>query len=408
MRRFYIISFIILALLTSIQMMAQQTKVIVGYGETYESIAAKYGVSINELRAANPGKDNCYAGMEIVVPLQKSSPIGDKNVLSIVLLRADSMLINAKKLSNSGNYKKAIKIYNRVLDMKVRTPYAYAGLGECYFGLNKFKDAKKNLRIAINSGMLANVEREWCEEALEDVEKEIEAKRERRNAAWANVGLTFATAIAATATAYAASEQAKMQNRQYQNSMPSSYASGSDHLDRANQIIAQSNANINQMMAQGTANLNMMTQNSFNQAQQTKLRMERAFKEELEWRSEYYKNNGIQATEYEVDQWYAANYPDLLESRILARGKMNADSNGDDKKENKESRPKIDYSEKFENRYSSGKQCVMCLGTKHCQTCLGKGWYNNPLSLSDTVLCPNCDRDHNGDCSHCHGTGKNP
>lgn len=384
-----------------------QKKIIVGYGETFETIANKYEITISDLRAANPGKKDCYAGMEIIVPQPTKSPIGDYSITSVVLLRADSMLLKAKELSNSGKYKKAIKIYHNVLDMKVRTPYAYAGLGECYFGLNKYKDARKNLNMAIYSDELASVEKEWCKEALEDVEKQIEAKRQRRNAVWSKIGLSFVAAAAVTATAYVASEQAKMQNPNYQRPATYSGGAGSDHLRNIDQIIAQSNANINQMRAQGTAQLNMMTQNAMIQAAQTKQRMDQAFNEELKWRGEYAKNNGRQPTEYEVDQWYAAHYPDLLESRIMARGKMYGESQDKDKKEkaSEDDRYKTDYKEKFENRYSSGKDCVRCFGSGNCQTCNGDGWYRE---LSKVFVCPNCDHDHNGKCSHCHGTGKNP
>ena len=68
------------------------------------------------------------------------------------------------------------------------------------------------------------------------------------------------------------------------------------------------------------------------QAQQTKQRMDQAFKEQIKWSGEFYDKNGRQPTDYEVDQWYAANYPDLLESRIMARGSQNkSDSTTDEK-----------------------------------------------------------------------------
>ena len=55
---------------------------------------------------------------------------------------------------------------------------------------------------------------------------------------------------------------------------------------------------------------------------------------------------------------------------------------------------------------SSGSMCRLCAGTGTCKTCSGRGYYYNPLDLSKTVLCPNCQSNHNGKCSSCGGTGK--
>lgn len=248
-------------LLCTIPMMGQRDTIIVGFGETFETIAAKFGVSLNNLYAANPGKEKCYAGMKVIVPAPDESPVGDSDITSPVLLRADSLLIEAKALNMSNRYKKAIKIYNKVLDMGVRTPYALSGRGESYFGLKKYKKARTDLKEAICSGQLAEVEKEWCEEALEDVEKELQARRERRNQILANVGLTVGAATALTVSAWAQNEQAKMQQKQFQQSPNLQYnAPSGSGLGRANQIIAQSDAYLNNVWRpQANAQLNNMT-----------------------------------------------------------------------------------------------------------------------------------------------------
>lgn len=405
--------FSVLFLLIAVSAKGQQS-VIVGYGETFESIANKYGIRISELRAANPGKEVCYAGMNLIVPQPTVSPVGNSEISSPVLWLADSLLLEAKSLNISGNNKKAIKLYNKVLEMKVRNPYAYAGRGGCYFDLKKFKKAKDDLMHAINSDQLSPIERDWCEEALEDVEKEIEAKRERKSRIWGAIGLTFAAAAAVTASAYVESEQAKMQNQYSQNTMPAHYGGGSGYSSNANQIIAQSNANINQMRAQGTAQLNQMTQSMYLQGEQFKKRLSEATIEEYKWRGQYENKNGYPPTEAEVIQWYNSHYPDLTNSYIMAKGqmyeKMHPEENNNDKNsDNSQSTDsKTDYSDKFKTRYSSGQQCTFCLGSGKCKTCNGNGSYYNPFDLSKKVLCPNCDNNHNGVCSHCHGTKVNP
>ena len=349
--------------LFSIQVMAQQSTIIVGWGETFESIANKYNITISELKAANPGKDKCFAGMEIIIPQPQIKPIGTKSITSPVVLRADSLLIEAKARSMSGKQNEAIKLYNRVIEMNVRTPYARAGRGECYFDLKKYKKAKVDLCFAINSGQLTLEEKNICEDALEDVEKAIQLRRERRNAAWAKVGLTLATVTAVTATAIVASEQSKAQSQQFNSSMPAKSVEGADHLRRADQIIAQSNANINQTRFQGTAQLNQYTQSMMIQAEQKKQRISEATIEEYKWRGEYEKNNGFPPNEAEVIQWYNSHYPDLTENYIMARGKEYEMTHKDEKKEKEEYKGELSP-ENYLKAYKGMEKNV-------------QGWYNN-------------------------------
>ena len=70
--------------------------------------------------------------------------------------------------------------------------------------------------------------------------------------------------------------------------------------------------------------------------------------------------------------------------------------------------PTESYSEPSRSHEHKGntygyKPCHMCLGSGKCSTCNGKGWY---YGFGNQVLCPNCDSNHNGVCSHCHGTKK--
>ena len=46
--------------------------------------------------------------------------------------------------------------------------------------------------------------------------------------------------------------------------------------------------------------------------------------------------------------------------------------------------------------------CHSCWGSGVCATCHGEGYF---YFGSSTVLCPNCDHDHNGRCGICHGKG---
>ena len=204
--------FIILFLLAiTIPVAGQQKTIIVGFGETFETIAVKYGITLSDLKTANPGKERCYAGMKLIVPQPQISPIGISGVSSDLVRQSDSLLILAKAVRSSGQYKKAIKIYDKVINMSVRRAYGYAGRGECHYDLKNLKKAKSDLTSAIISGELASIEKSWCEDALEEVEKGLQTKREKRNRVWRNIGLAVAATAAVAATTYVASEQAKAQ-----------------------------------------------------------------------------------------------------------------------------------------------------------------------------------------------------
>lgn len=55
---------------------------------------------------------------------------------------------------------------------------------------------------------------------------------------------------------------------------------------------------------------------------------------------------------------------------------------------------------------TSGRNCRLCLGTGRCQTCNGRGYYDEIGIGSGRHACPNCASNHNGKCSSCNGTGK--
>lgn len=310
------------------QVVGQQKSIVVGYGETFETIAIKYGVTMADLMAANPGKANCYAGMKIIVPEAHNSPIGLSGVSSDLVNHSDSLLILAKAVRSAGNYKKAIRLYNKVIDMNVRRAYGYAGRGECYYDLNKLTKAKSDLTTAINSGELAQIEKKWCENALEEVEKGLSEKREKRNKVWSNVGLAVASLAAIAVTTYAVSEQSKAQNVNSQSS-PNYGGTGASHLSRANAITRESDARINQQMRTATAQLNHMTRLTIIKAQQAQEHIAEVGKEQLQWTFEFNEKNGRYPTEEEKLWWLYNNHRDIWELQMRAKAEGYGNSSPD-------------------------------------------------------------------------------
>lgn len=309
------ILFCIVGLLLSSASMTQQLRHTIERGETFELIARRYNISVNELMAVNPGLDGCFVGMEINIPEGKTM----NNNIDIVTSSEKSLIDAADDYERAGRHKKAISTYSKVLQT-TQTAEAYYGRGISFYNRQKYKSAIKDFETAIASADCTEDVKEHCEELIEKARELREEQHERRNSL---LGGIIVGAAAVAATAYVASEQSKAQNSYNQPSGNYSGGDGSDHLNNADRIIAQSTAHNNSWMAQNTAQLNQMSQMTLIQAQQAKGRSDRALQEQIEWMGEFNKENGRSPTEYEIDQWYAAHYPDLLESRILGRGNYN-------------------------------------------------------------------------------------
>ena len=74
MRKSFITSFFLVLLFATVSFaQTGSSQHIVKRGETFASIAAKYGISENELKAANPKVKTCYAGTKLVIAQKKSA-----------------------------------------------------------------------------------------------------------------------------------------------------------------------------------------------------------------------------------------------------------------------------------------------------------------------------------------------
>ncbi len=54
-----------------VQTVCSQNTHVIQRGETFESIARKHGISVQELKTANPEDDECYTGLKITIPPKK-------------------------------------------------------------------------------------------------------------------------------------------------------------------------------------------------------------------------------------------------------------------------------------------------------------------------------------------------
>lgn len=182
-----------------------QSTHIVQRGETYELIAKRYNISLNELMDANPGDSGCFIGMKLNIP---AGAVFSNRI--VVTTNQEIMKLDmASKHIKNGNYRKASSIYSDVLK-KSPTAQAYFGRAISYYNREKFKSAIDDFRSAMHSPDCTEDMKEKCQDLISDAEKLREEQHERRNAIW---GGAAALAITTTATVLAASEQNKVQSR---------------------------------------------------------------------------------------------------------------------------------------------------------------------------------------------------
>ena len=337
-----------------------QSTHIVQRGETYELIAKRYNISLNELMDANPGDSGCFIGMKLNIP---AGAVFSNRI--VVTKNQEIMKLDmASKHIKNGNYRKASSIYSDVLK-KSPTAQAYFGRAISYYNREKFKSAIDDFRSAMHSPDCTEDMKEKCQDLISDAEKLREEQHERRNAIW---GGAAALALTTIATAYVANEQNKAQTRSMY--MPPSNING------------------------------FQRDTSLDYLLDPQLAIQKVQQQEYEEYETYKKLSGMDIT---LEQYR------MIKAASENKGAESLDMNTTEEKgKTGFSVPKTDNSYKFKSRYSSGEQCVRCLGSGKCPTCYGKGWFFSSFRANEKVICPNCDFNHNGVCSHCHGKKVNP
>lgn len=106
-------------------------------GETIEYIASVYGISVEALRAANPGLETFYTGMDITIPIEKADARLEEQKLSV----QNSLYSEAMALMQEGKYKEAVKLYDKIL-VDGRTPLAvYYNRGKAQYSRGKLNES---------------------------------------------------------------------------------------------------------------------------------------------------------------------------------------------------------------------------------------------------------------------------
>lgn len=188
-------------------------------GDTYASIAEKFGMTENELRHENPGKRHLYAGMTInIIDYNNGRPRNirrdryDDRVdmggydtedraygTSSYSLMDDPSFQEAQRLEQMGKYKDAAKIYSKMIDRNPAAPL-YFIRGVCYYQNKKWKNAIADFEHVMNSRDASDELLDECERYLDSAHEQREIKRERNAATWAGI-LTGVVAVGVVADA---------------------------------------------------------------------------------------------------------------------------------------------------------------------------------------------------------------
>lgn len=396
--------------------MAQTQTITTGRGETFEIIAKRYGMTLDELRQMNPNATDGIVGIELVVKKVSSSQPATNINASHSIKKAEESVENyaglygeAENLIGNAKYSKAIKKLNRLIKLSPKGDY-FLQRGYCYYMENKYKSAIKDYEEALYSPTLSDRYKTDCKNMLNTVKRKRQDQLRRRSQVWGNIGAALAVTAAVGATAYAVSEQSKDNQRTYTNYgslsyVPSPYTTSGD--GSAN--VAQFNARSNQMMADLNKKVYQMGQDAARQTNMAMQRSQRAGQEQLAWAIEFKNKYGREPTEAELDNWLCQHYPDIWQLKIqdnANKSEFNPTTNSIDQR-NEERDKKLEGIRQKNKEYwedkSTPKECQQCRGSGICQTCNGDGWVNRLGTKSG--FCPVC-FNHDGKCRWCLGEGK--
>lgn len=216
MRRIYmiILLFAVMFLTNSAKSWGQDIvnlKHIVQRGETIESLADKYRLTTDILKTVNLGMDTFYTGLEVFIPVDKKylclRSEDDSEIILEDIAGYFSEYQEASRIFNSGNYKKADKLF----ESTIRNHGKYLPCEEAYFG-KAMCDYNRNKWSSAIDGFTQVISIKECPKELKEQSRGLmanaEEQREARSQRTANFLSGLFQAAAEVGTAYMAASQA--------------------------------------------------------------------------------------------------------------------------------------------------------------------------------------------------------
>lgn len=155
---------------------------IVDRGETWESIASRYGVPPEIIRRLNCGIPECYTGLELEVPIM---PVAQATPNASLKSLETTMLNHARKMMERKDYKGAIKQYSALIK-EFPSATAYYERAAAHYNNGKLKNSMKDLMRVIHSGKESAMYPD-AEELYVAISNELQEKRAERALMWGQI-----------------------------------------------------------------------------------------------------------------------------------------------------------------------------------------------------------------------------
>ena len=216
----------LLLALMALPMSAQRPiKYQVKRGETLASIAKKFGMTENELKRMNDDLSYCYAGMLILVRDKRGDSRDDDyyeddggdyaddrvNIDAPAVPFSDPLIDEARMLEERGEFKKAVKCYDKLLDRGPSAPLFYSR-GVCYFQMKKWKKSIEDFERVTRSNDASSDLIASSEDYIDEAYMRWDEAKERSTNTWAGI-VAGAVAIGAVADALSGPSNSSKSNK---------------------------------------------------------------------------------------------------------------------------------------------------------------------------------------------------
>lgn len=385
-------------------------------GDTFASIASKYGVSEQELKDANKLLPRCYVGAVLEIPEShsclpsgpsaeavsvngyvKPSPVTKSETGQGMETCYDvyAEMASALGMMEDGRFGKAQAKFTEIIKKDPR-PSAYYYRGLCRYKEGKWKGAVNDFRVAVYDSSLEESLKDDAKDMLESAAALREEQVARRKETWATigaaVGATLLVAGAVAADAYMYSETGT-----------TPVLSGLTGIDAATPA---SMSPLPAPTAVPVSQMSPMEFNNYMNSEMQRLFVLSAVQVEQQNQEEYrqfcmFNRDADGNPLYTYDEWMA------IRAESWARVQQSQNYSGDDVVDTGHSNGTNEYVQKVKDwndeRYGD-KDCHICHGTGVCPTCNGDGWYDGGFGTGQ-IKCPNCHSQYVGKCSACAGKG---